>query len=323
MKRKPINRKVALGIGVMLAIVAIIGISSFFPFIIDPTTWQTMDFLTKEIIVVVITIAGMVTSMFIGQAKNADDDRSEIARARRRFQENLAKISDRAAFKQWVRDVLEPADKDRKKKRLMEKHGITQEEVFGLEINEIKELVGKPQKYGDRFFHSITEEQRDFILRYKEGRYSIDFVSPEYYLTVSSINNDKTISEKAGKETKTKTILLTTQMVSKIVRGLIIAITFASLVYDSTKGGDAGSQATAWMTFASRIFSLLTATFSGYQVGSKTNDIEADYINMRCDVQEEYLQDKSYKAKTEQELAKEEFADRVRKESVLMLEGGK
>lgn len=331
---RTINKKSLLGGAVLLAIVFIIAISSFFPFIIDPTRWQNVDFLTKEIIIIVITIASIVTSMFIGQSQNADNPRSELAKARVKFAESVEKIKDRSAFKQWVRAVLEPNDKEIKLKRLMAKHGIEQKEVFDLDRSEVRSLIETPQKIGDKFYKSLSKEQAEFVLEYKEGKYAIDYVDPEYYLTVSKINNNKTISEKAGKETKTKTMLLTTQMISKIVRGLIIAMVFASLVYDTQQAAEAAgigmdpeaaalaakaARVAAWMTFGSRIGALVTSTFSGYILGSKENDIEADYINMRCAVQSEYLADKTFVAKTEQELAKEEFIERVKQENIAQI----
>lgn len=326
---KSVNKKSLLGGLVLLVILAIIAISSFVPFAIDPKRWQTVDFLTKEIIVIVITIAGIITSMFIGQSQNADNPRSEIARAKVRFSESIVRIKDRSAFKQWVHNVLEPSDKEIKRERLMAKHGIEQKEVFDLDRSEVRQLIETPQKFGDKYYRSISKDQADFILEYKEGKYAIDYVNPEYYLTVSSINNDKTISEKAGKETRTKTALLTTQMISKIVRGLIFAMVFASLVFDTQQAADAAgigmtpeeaaiaaqaARMTAWMTFGSRILALVTASFSGYIIGSKTNDVEADYINMRCSVHDEFLSDTKFVAKTDQQLAKEEFAERVHKE---------
>lgn len=317
---KPVNKKALLGVGVLLAVCAIIGISSFFPFIIDPSQWQTVDFLTKELIIVVIIIVGVVTAMFIGQANNAGNAKSEIAKSRKRFSDNMLLIKDRrSAFKQWVKKVLEPADLESKRARLFAKHGLTQKEVLNLEREEITALIDKPQKYGDVFYHAITKEQCSFILAYKSGKYSIDYVSPEYYLTVANIHNDKTTSEKAGGETKTKTAYLTTKLVSKIVQQLIIAMTLASLIYDTSSAGDAAAQATAWMTFTSRIFALVSATFCGYIVGSQTNDIEAEYINMRCDIQDEFLADKTFVPKDEQELAKEEFIDRVKSENAILL----
>lgn len=316
--KKPANKKALLGMGVLLFIVFVIAISSFFPFIVDPSGWQTMDFLTRELIIVVITISAMVTSMFIGQAKNAEDPRSELAKAKVRFAENKKRIKDRSAFRQWVKDVLEPQDKQLKKERLMERNGLAQD-IFSLEISEIEALVGKPQKYGDVFYHAITKEQKDFALRYKSGKYAIDYVPADYYLTVSSINNDKTRSEKAGGETKTKTALLSVELVSKIVRGLIIAMTFASLVYDATKAESDAQKAQMWINFASRMMALVTSAFSGYLLGSKQNDVEADYINMRCDVQDDFLCDKDFVAKDDQELAKQEYIERVKEENVMQL----
>lgn len=313
--RKPFNKKVLIGGGALLSMVAIIAVSSFFPFIIDPSGWQTTEFLTKEIITAAIVIGGVVTTMNISQAKNADDPRSEIAKAKVAFRDTEAKI-DRPAFRQWVQAVQQPNDVKTIRRRLMRKHGLEDERVFDLDITEIRQLE-VPQKFGDSFYHAMTEDQIRFVLDYKAGKYAIDMVNPDYYLSYSKMDQDLTPSEKGGRETKAKTAVMATTILSKIIRGLIISVIFASLVYDSNQAGE-GAQASAWMNFASRMFSLMTSMFSGWLTGTKINDIEADYINLRVGVQKEFLQDKTFQAKTDEELAKEEFKQRVMRETVLI-----
>ena len=159
----------------------------------------------------------------------------------------------------------------------------------------------------------ITKAQRDFILDYMDGKYAINFVPADYYLTVSSVAQKKTRSERAGGETRTKAVLLSTKMISHIVRTLIMGMTMASLVYDSATAGSDAEQAMAWITFASRMSSLIMSSFSGYVIGYQTNDIEAEYIEERCSVQEDFLNDKAFKPKTEEQLAEEEYQEFLRK----------
>ena len=105
---------------------------------------------------------------------------------------------------------------------------------------------------------------------------------------------------------------------------VITSMIFASLVYDSTNGGV--QQAEAWMKFISRLFALSTSCFMGYMVGVQTNNIDADSINDKVIVLRKYMQDTTFVAKTRDELAKEEFVERVRKEneeSGRLLLGGK
>ena len=52
------------------------------------------------------------------------------------------------------------------------------------------------------------------------------------------------------------------------------------------------------------------------------NDIEAHYIELKCFVHDRFIEDKTFVPKTQQELAKEDFKERVKEETILRI-GGK
>lgn len=316
-KRKiGLNKKVFLGFLAFLFAVAFVCISSFFPFIIDPTRWQTKEFLSDELIIIAITIFGMVSFIFISQAQNAQDPRSELAKAKVRFTESIKEIKDRVAFKQWVRKILQVNDKHEIKVRELEKIGIDDVSVLDLEIAQIKALT-EPQRYNGRWYKSLSEEQIKFVLKVRQSNPLPNPVDPSYYLVAQSVGENRTISEQSGNEGKKKTTLLSWSIISKIIATLLVAIVLGSLVRDLASEQDT---ATAWMKFAQRMFSLSTSAFMGYLVGCQMNDIDAYYINLRVEVHQEYLSDKTFKPTSQQEEARQQFIERVKTENLLSYE---
>ena len=90
--RKYFNRKIILGVSSLFICIALICICSFVPFIIDPSQWQTVEFLTDELIIVAIVIFAMISTIFIGQASNAQNENSNLAKSRVLFFETSSKI---------------------------------------------------------------------------------------------------------------------------------------------------------------------------------------------------------------------------------------
>ena len=76
------NRKVLLGGAALACFVGIIAICSFFPFIIDPSRWKTKEFLSDQLIASAISIFSIVCVMYMAQASNASNERSNICKAR-------------------------------------------------------------------------------------------------------------------------------------------------------------------------------------------------------------------------------------------------
>ena len=312
--RKMMNRKIVLGVAALICCVATIALCSFFPFIIDPSRWQTKEFLTDELIISAICVFSIVCVMFIGQASNAQNPGSNIAKARVRFSESLPKVSkDVNAFSQWVRKVLQPGDIRAERERILLKAGIEDVSVLDLTEAEIASLVGLPQKYGDRFYKAITKQQAKAILSAK--RFKMRLVDPQYYLSCSNAGGEFTVSRKSGSEARKKGTLLSFSIASKILLTVAIGMIFASLAFDMSSGAG-GSQASAWMKFAARMSAMATSSFMGFLIGSQMNDIDADYVNIRCLVHDMFLQDRDFKPESQREEARGEFAERVRAETL-------
>lgn len=311
--KKIANKKIILGVSAIIVACTFIGITSFIPFIITGEKLGSEKFWTDELIIIAITIFAMISALFIGQAGNAQDSKSKLAKSKVKFMESAAQITNINAFCQWVKKVLQPQDIRSMKERELRKHGIDDYSVLELSDAEIKALANDAQKYNGRYYSQISQEQADFILKLKDGVKKIKLVEPEYYLSVSSIENDKTDSEKSGRESTKKNITLTFSIVSKILIALIPAMIFAALARDLS--GEGVDQAEAWATFCSRMISMISSAFMGYLVGCQMNDIDADYIFLRTRVHQKFLQDKTFVPLTQQQQAREDFINRVKRDN--------
>ena len=110
--REKANRKVLLGIFSILMCFGLITVCSFSRYIIDPSQWQTNEFLTDELIISAIVIMSMVSVMFIGQSSNAQNEKSRIAKARVKFFDSLKDVIAKGinSFIQWIKKVMQPED---------------------------------------------------------------------------------------------------------------------------------------------------------------------------------------------------------------------
>ena len=311
--RRLANKKVILGVSAILVSIVFIAITSFIPFIISGEKLGSEKFWTDELIIIAITILGLVAMVFVGQASNAQDPKSKIAKAKVNFQDSISKISNSNHFSQWVKKVLQPKDIQSAKEREMRKIGIDDYTVLNLTDFEIENLAKSAQKYNGRYYSKLDEKKVEKLLELKDGIKHVRLVEPEYYLTVSSIEIDKTDSEKSGRESRKKNAKLLFSVASKILITLIPSMIFAALVRDVT-GGDV-STPEAWATFCLRMVNMLTSVFFGYIVGCQMNDIDADYIELRCRVHSKFLQDSEFKPLSQQELAKKEYIEEVKRQN--------
>ena len=310
--KKLSNRKIVLGVLMIIFAGIFIGITSFIPFVITKEKLASEKFWTDELIIVAVTILAMVSAMFVGQASNAQNPKSQIAQAKVDFVGSVKKVKINP-FRQWVKKVLQPNDIQSIKERELRKVGIDDYTILKLEDAQIKALAKDAQKYNDRYYSRLTEKQVETILALKDGVKRIHLVEPEYYLTVSSIESDKTISEKSGREQFVKTVRLLFSISSKIILALIPAVIFAALARDLSE--DAVDKAAAWATFIARMFALVSSAFFGYIIGCQMNDIDADYIILKVNTHTSFLEDTGFKPLSQQELAKQEFVERVKKEN--------
>lgn len=315
--KKVANKKIILGVIAILIVLAVIIVSAFVPFIVDTDTIGTRKFWSDELLVIAIVIFSTIASVLIGQAGNAQNPKSELAKAKVEFKISYeTRIDNVNRFHQWVKKVLQPTDVKTIKERELIKVGIDDFEVLQLSESEVTALLDTPQKYNDRYYKALTKIQVETILRIKNGTMKINLVEPTYYLSTSSNDSDKTVSEKSGAESTKKSGMVAFTIISRTTLVLITSMILALFARDIAKELDLGE---AFMSFFTRLFAMVSSIFTGYLTGCKINDVDADYIQLRVLVHTQYAQDKDFKPMDQQEEAKAEFIKRVKEESVLQI----
>lgn len=309
------NKKVLLGLATVAFIFAVILVSSFWPFILDPSKIATKEFLTNELIITAIVLSVTSSFIFVAQASNNKNEDSEICKARVSFKKSIEKIENHTFFYQWVKKVLQENDKKEIVEREMNKL-VLPIELYYMDDN-VLETLTVAQKINDKFYGPYKPSQLMEVINLKKRVSRIKFVTPSYYTSVKAIQSDKTLSELAMKENLKKTMTVLVDVSSRVIMTWVSAMILGSLVRDLAQGDMNIAQ--AWMTFLSRGFSLFSSCFFGYNVGCKANDIDAFYILKRVEVHTMYLEDKTFKPVDE---SKEAFKDRVREESLLITNGG-
>ncbi len=295
----------------MVLVLAIIVVSSFWPFIFDPSRVGTKEFITDQMIIMAITIVATISMMFISQASNAQNPNSEIAKAKVEFKKSIEKIVEHTVFFQWIKRVLQQNDRKDIAEKGMLKLGVDFK-VWDLSDDEIRSLT-VAQKFGNTFYKPLTKQQIKGVFELKKRVKKIKFVSPNYYTSYRSLMSDKNLSEIASSENAKKISTIIFHLSLKIILTFIGAAILTSLVRDMAQEG--GSSAQAWMRFLARMFAFITSNFLGYMLGCKLNDLDAFYIIKRVEAHTLYLEDKTFKPVDE---AKEAFIERVKEEQVLI-----
>lgn len=283
-----INRKVAIGVVSLIFTLVTTAICSFFPFIINPSLWMTTDFLTKEMIIIAISMLAMIGMTFIAMARNDEDARSDIAMARAEFQRTIKLIDNKNIFSLWVKQVLQPEDIIQAKKDALAEVGVFDYELMEFSTTELKSMMESQVEIRGKVRQELTKAQYDMIMKVKGNYPKFNLVGAEYYLVCTSIGANKTLSERSGNEGKTKVAIMSFTVISKILTTLIPAMILTSLVYDAASGKE---QAQAWLDFFSRMTAFGTGCFSGYLMGTKFNNVDASYISLRSLAHEKYSQD--------------------------------
>lgn len=308
--KKYLSKKMVLGFTALLMGVAIIVVCSIIPLAIEPSKWNSAEFISDEIILVALTIMGEVCLALIGQGYNQAQPMSKIARATTEFEKSLEEnIGNQiTAFDQWVKQRLEPHDQEDKYLRLLHNQGIENTNYLKLEREELKKCLVAPQKINGIYYRQITKNQYKMILEIMDGKYSIRFVSCDIYRKLSKIDNDKTISEKLSNQQKKRSATLVASVFSKSILVVCSGLIFGALV----PTGGSFETTTMLMKLFTRMFCFASAGFFGFFVGQQINDIDAEYIADKVDVHKRYKSDVDFKPLTEQELARSEFIESVK-----------
>lgn len=299
------NRKILFGLLTVTLIFAIIIVSSFWPFIFDPSRIGTKKFLTDQMIIAAITISTTVTLMFMAKAGNAQNPRSKIAMAKVAFSQSMARIAKHTFLYKWIEEVMQPRDRMDVAKKGMLRLGVDFR-IWDLTDTEICSLC-ETREIDGRKYKALTKAQIKGLMRLRKSVKHMHFVKPQYYTDCESYMNDKNLSQIASGENTKKVLMVVFDLFSKMLLTFIMASMFTSLVIDMTEQG--GSNATAWLCFLSRMSSFVSSMFLGYIMGCKMNDIDAFYINKRVEAHTMYLEDRDFKPVDDDVVETEETKD--------------
>ena len=313
------NRKIILGITALVILMVVIFLFSFIPYTISGDRLTQASFLVDLLMVCVITIFAMIGTLFVGQASNAQNPASKIAKATVAFLTSKIEVlkQGQIKFKQWIVGVLQVKDKQTILERTLSEAGIDDISVWKLSIHEIKDLK-VPQKYNGEFYDQLTDKQIKLLIKLKEEGLKVNFVAPEYYLSVQGIKDKRTVSERSNEEGNKKGKLVASSVAAKLFITIAFSVILALFVKDVASGDYTAAEVASKLF--SRLFAFFSSVFMGYLVGCQINDIDAEYIEMRTGVHTDFLEDKDFVAKDIKEIAKEHFIDRVKEEQVLKLE---
>ena len=286
------NRKIILGVTALVILIVVIFLFSFVPYTISSERLTEPSFLTDLLMLCVITIFAMIGTMFVGQASNAQNPASKIAKATVAFLQSKIEVlkQGQLKFKQWIVNVLQVKDKNTIIERTLNEWGIDDHSVLDLSISEIKSLA-QPQKYNDVFYDELTKKQIKSLIGLKENGIKIKFVAPEYYLSVQGIKDKRTVSERSQEEGIRKGKSVFASVASKLLITIAFSVILALFIKDVSSGEYTPTEIATKLF--SRLFSFFTSVFMGYLVGCQINDIDAEYIEMRTGVHTDFLEDKS------------------------------
>lgn len=310
---KYVTRKVLLGVLALALGMAMIVLFSFVPFSWEPDRLKSNEFITDTLIIIAITILGMVCLIFISQATNANNPASRIAKASAAFKRTKEQITDKHRFKQWIKKVQQPKDIADIKERILFQAGIEDATILNLSVPEIESLTNQAQLINNTPYPALTEEQVKACVLIKSKGIKLKLPPPEYYLSAKTISDSRTPSERANNEGKKKRDFALVSIISKIVMVIVVSMIFTMFARDLATKLDVGK---ASAKFAVRMMNLFSSMFMGFIVGEQLNNLDAEYIEMRTEIHEEYLADKDFKTKSIKEEALDEIKQRSEQETL-------
>ena len=313
------SKKLVLGLLSFVLVLAMIVVSAFSELSMNPSNWQSSEFISKELIQVAIAVMSMVCFINIGKSGNALDPRSELAKSRKEFSESIVKIKSSGinGFLQWVKQVKQKTDQNDENEYLLNSVGIENKLYLDLSESELKTLLVQPYEKdfpsGKIYFKEINEKQFETIIRIKNGKNAINFINPTSYLILDkgsvAMSDSRKLSQQQKKETLTMVVDVASRFISVLMFGLIMG---AFVVETLSEDADITRNL---MNLFTRLSTATTSAFMGYMSGCKLNDLTASYVQIKIAVHLQYLDDKEFAPLTEQEEAKRNFAEFVKKEN--------
>lgn len=320
--KKYVNKNNLFAFGAYALSLLLVLVASIPDIIISPERVFTMDFLTKELIAIIITIVSMTCFVFIGRNNNQMQPLSEYNIARGEFKKTRDIIQNDdnlfSGFEQWIENKFEEQEQKRKDKRLLKSKGIKDFSYLDLDYNELNELKEHSIKKDNHYYKQINEEQYKMLIAILNGKTRIGFIKWTDYLSDRTYGEELEISEILSNENRATVRFMATSIISKVVMGVLIASIFASITIDLSKSDSMTQEEVVWTTIINllqRLFNATWSAFLGNRTGKELNDRSAVYLNYKSTVHKMYLKDKDFKPLSEQELARQDYLKHEREKN--------
>lgn len=312
--KKYSNKKTILSAISMLLVIGIGVVSAIPEFVLSADKLSTSKFWTNTIINIIIGLTAFVCMLLIGQNSNALNTESKICKARAIFRAKTKVIAESmySKFKQWIENVFNPTQQIEKNKNLLRYCGIANEKYLDLSLSELESLKTIPTKE----FKTLTEEQFEVLKAIKTGKSAIKFPSVNSYLSEKTIGLNMTTAELLSEQHKTTVKRFSATIITRIISMTGIAIIFGLMGWSAIDDiGDNVRTAIIIWNILSRLFTAFINSFLGFYDGGRFNDFDSEFLEEKTKVLYQFENDKEFKEKSEEELAKEEFINFTKKKN--------
>ena len=314
--KKYSNRKTIISLLALFAVSIVSVVSSVPNLWIDPTIIFTVKFITKLLMSMLIGTTSMLCFIFMSQTNNGENPKSKLFVSRLKFRESAEKIlqpQEFKRFKQWAIQVRRPSQTNEQYTLALSKVGLTDERILSLNMEEIAELKERPLKKGtNEYYSKLTKEQYKVVYDIKTGKYALKFLAPSDYLSETTKAQGKTSEQILSEQYEKRTFMFAEKLATKVLFITAMSILFGSIAWQTSEtiGGD-GSEIQKWTTIifdiAGKLSTGATSAFMGWKAGEQFNDFDADYLDLKRTIHLEYYSDNEFVAKTDNELAREDY----------------
>lgn len=283
---------------------------------------KTLQFWINVIILLGISIFSLITGQQIGDDSGKNNPKGRYRNSLKKYRDSYDAVDKKKAFSgmdDWLENLRQRKLKN-KIRLTLENNGVHQMEVLDLDITELSNLTepykkswkgtNAEHKYKDdiTYFKSYTAEQIQVIRDCLNGKVKMNSLRKSFFVDVFNQTN-KDIWESAGNADSKKNSYVRISYSYKLLSLIAFSIIWSGLD-PALNDGITASQ--LWLSLVVRLFNLTVSVVWGFYVGSELVKIDADYIDFKTDTFKQYveeLENGTYKAKTLEETAKEEYEE--------------
>lgn len=312
-KAKGINRKALMSSLSTILVAILIIASTLVQAGFDPEYLKTTAFISNLLITLSICLIGMANGNAEGTNLYKNKTNGLYQATCREFKTARNKINPYIdKFSYWAENLYKKELYKKQYRYLKNNFGIKQaEKIMKLDRSDIIKL-SEPQRIGDNYFNSLTEEQIEACLKVANGKIKLKYIEESYFLNASMTNKNLTTYEWGGLEEKNRTKHFTKLTAYRLLTTITIGVIFAGLTV-----GEAASIQQVWVTLVARLWTLATSIMWGVFTASTILNESCSYISYKVRILDtfylETVVNKTFISKTQEEIAKE-IVDKKEKE---------